>query len=181
MTEPGEPDAAEPVTWAGISGRGWAAMAVAGVALLVALGWSGAALVGLPAAWTGGGSEPPREPATPLEAAQAAGFAVQACPDEAGARTCLIYEPDWENSRSFAEDMAEDMAALAAQADALDLAGLDLRHADGLASLEPLQGMRFWWLDLSGATGITSLAPLRGLDPKVIRGASPALLATLER
>jgi hypothetical protein len=41
--------------------------------------------------------------------------------------------------------------------------------------------MRFWWLDLSGATGITSLAPLRGLDPKVIRGASPALLATLEK
>ncbi len=62
----------------------------------------------------------------------------------------------------------------------MPLRRLYLTGTTGLTSLDPLAGMPLEWLDLSGATGITTLAPLRGLDPGVIHGASPALLATLE-
>ncbi len=177
---PGEPGAAAPGAWARGPRRGRAAwavlsLAVLGVALLGALGWAGAAALGLAPAWTGGGAEPRPEPATPLEAAQAAGFVVQACPDGVGG-TCLIYKPDWNDSR----DLAEDMAALAAQADALGPVGLDLSYAGALDSLEPLRGLPLLHVGLAGATGVATLAPLRGRDRSIFSGASDALLATLE-
>ena len=49
----------------------------------------------------------------------------------------------------------------------------------GIADLSPLEGMLLTQLHLFRAGGITDLSPLEGMDPIIVHGASPELLATM--
>ena len=47
------------------------------------------------------------------------------------------------------------------------------------STASPLEGMPLTQLHLFRAGGITDLSPLKGMDPFVVHGASPELLATM--
>ncbi|MGB0507831.1 MAG: leucine-rich repeat domain-containing protein [Pikeienuella sp.] len=125
-----------------------------------AVGWTAAVIIALPA-WE------QRLELRAFDIIQKAGFS--RLPDTATGRGFKIQGRGSDEAlKTFAE-----------AAKRLNLSTLDLSFADGITDLSPLKGAPLTNLDLSDADGITDLSPLKDIIGLKIRGASNALMQTL--